>query len=576
MRFIIAPSAFVFTITTALLLSPIHVNAQTFQPAVNISNSAGGVADQQLTANGNSVFAVWADNTPGNFDIFFRRSTDGGATWGQIINLSATPISSRFPQIAVDGNNVFVIWDDFTDFNSPHKVILRRSTDGGATFLPAQQLSDDPPSGQFCFSNIAASGNLVLPYWVDCRPNTFDQTYYRRSLDSGANFDPITLTPGNGGTSATKIIMTGSDVYILTSSTALPTGALLLRRSLNGGVAFEAAKTIWPTSVNAADIVGNGNSVYVLFRPQSQFGSNDISFIRSTDSGATFSSPINVSNVPSTVGASNGHLKLLDQQLYFVWSETDAVSGTPPFPAVTDTYFRKSIDGGVTFSPKMNLSNNKTSVQPTIGATSQGVYVTWLNNDNITPKINDSILRASNDGGATFSPSMNMSSNGRVDSPGLVVSGSNIYITWRGPSLSTGQPDVFVRRSTPAPMLFTYENSARAIALDSVTMVRDPFSISTTLNFSADHRTRLMLFAANAALLPGEPTSVVTAQAEDAQHRVFSLPVEFVGQVPGYDWLTQINVKLPDDLINAGDVQVSINVRGLVSNKVVVSIRPTQ
>jgi uncharacterized protein (TIGR03437 family) len=63
--------------------------------------------------------------------------------------------------------------------------------------------------------------------------------------------------------------------------------------------------------------------------------------------------------------------------------------------------------------------------------------------------------------------------------------------------------------------------------------------------------------------------------AEDAQHGVFPLTVEYVGRVPGYDWLTQINVKLPDELENAGDVSLSINLRGLSSNKAMLSIGPS-
>ena len=85
-----------------------------------------------------------------------------------------------------------------------------------------------------------------------------------------------------------------------------------------------------------------------------------------------------------------------------------------------------------------------------------------------------------------------------------------------------------------------------------------------------------MLFAANADLLPGENVSAITVQAEDAQHRLFPLPVEFVGQVPGFDWLTQINVKLPDGLANAGDVWLTISLRGLASNRALINIGPAQ
>jgi hypothetical protein len=122
------------------------------------------------------------------------------------------------------------------------------------------------------------------------------------------------------------------------------------------------------------------------------------------------------------------------------------------------------------------------------------------------------------------------------------------------------------------PALVTEANSARAIALDSVTLVRDPFPPVNPHNFSADQRTRVMLFARNVELQPGEGATAVTAQAEDAQGRVFQLPVEYVGRVRDFDWLTQIVVRLPDELAGAGDVLVSFTVRGVTSNRAVVSV----
>ena len=117
----------------------------------------------------------------------------------------------------------------------------------------------------------------------------------------------------------------------------------------------------------------------------------------------------------------------------------------------------------------------------------------------------------------------------------------------------------------PTPILLTDDTTGRAAALDSVTRVRDPFPVFTTLNFSADQHTRIVLFAAN--VTPGEPISVVTVQAEDSQNRIFLLPVESIGTVSNYEWLTEIVVRLPDDLTNVTSVQVNINVRGVASNK---------
>jgi uncharacterized protein (TIGR03437 family) len=119
----------------------------------------------------------------------------------------------------------------------------------------------------------------------------------------------------------------------------------------------------------------------------------------------------------------------------------------------------------------------------------------------------------------------------------------------------------------PAPVLLTEEDSDRAIILESVTNMRDPFSFSTLHNFSSDQRTRLMLFALNGDLLPGESISDVTAQAEDEQFLVYQLTVEFVGRVPGFDWLTQVIVRLPDSFPGNREFLVSITLRGKTSNK---------
>ncbi len=127
--------------------------------------------------------------------------------------------------------------------------------------------------------------------------------------------------------------------------------------------------------------------------------------------------------------------------------------------------------------------------------------------------------------------------------------------------------------SNGAPTLLTEANTNRALALDSVIFVRDPFSLTVPVNFGSDQRTRVMLFALGLELLPGEDISVVTAQAEDSAHRIYPLTVESLGKVSSFDWFTQLNVRLPDGLAGAGDVLVSISLRGVESNKVIVGIR---
>jgi len=125
----------------------------------------------------------------------------------------------------------------------------------------------------------------------------------------------------------------------------------------------------------------------------------------------------------------------------------------------------------------------------------------------------------------------------------------------------------------PSIILSTEDNSDRAIALDSVTLVRDPFLFSTLNNFSSDRRTRIMFFSPNLALVNGDSFSNVSAQAEDAQHKLYPLTIEFIGKTSQYDWLTQIVIKLPDGMGNINALWVNINYRGAVSNKALISLK---
>ncbi|HEX8136168.1 MAG TPA: hypothetical protein VF544_01130 [Pyrinomonadaceae bacterium] len=122
------------------------------------------------------------------------------------------------------------------------------------------------------------------------------------------------------------------------------------------------------------------------------------------------------------------------------------------------------------------------------------------------------------------------------------------------------------------PELITVTGSTRAIALDALTRKCEPFPLTQPYPFSTDTRTRVMLFARNAALNAGETASVVTAEAEDAARTRYPLTVEYVGLVAGYSWLSQVVVRLNDNLGDVGDVLVQISLRGVASNRVRLGI----
>jgi uncharacterized protein (TIGR03437 family) len=105
-------------------------------------------------------------------------------------------------------------------------------------------------------------------------------------------------------------------------------------------------------------------------------------------------------------------------------------------------------------------------------------------------------------------------------------------------------------------------------------MTTEPFGLTNINNFSSDQRGRVSLFAVNIDLAPGEPFSVITAQAEDALGQTFPLSIEHFGSVPNFGWLKQIIVKLPDEIANKLEVRMSLTLRGTAGNKVLVKVKP--
>ncbi|HET6854131.1 MAG TPA: hypothetical protein VFH46_17630 [Pyrinomonadaceae bacterium] len=74
-------------------------------------------------------------------------------------------------------------------------------------------------------------------------------------------------------------------------------------------------------------------------------------------------------------------------------------------------------------------------------------------------------------------------------------------------------------------------------------------------------------------MLPGENASALTARAEDAALNLYPLAVEFVGKVPGFDWLTEVVVRLPDNTPAAQSLFVSVTLHARTSNKVRVRMK---
>ena len=101
--------------------SPLQTNAQNINSEngngvmYNSSKRYGHSELPQVAAYGNNVYVVWLDDILGSRDVFLRKSTDGGNSFGKVINLSNNVALSFQPQLALsdrddNNNNVNVAW----------------------------------------------------------------------------------------------------------------------------------------------------------------------------------------------------------------------------------------------------------------------------------------------------------------------------------------------------------------------------------------------------------------------------------------------------------------------------------
>jgi hypothetical protein len=150
----------------------------------------------------------------------------------------------------------------------------------------------------------------------------------------------------------------------------------------------------------------------------------------------------------------------------------------------------------------------------------------------------------------------------------LVEADENFFVNLTNPSDATlvDSQAVGAIQNDDLPVLLLEENTQRAAALELTTLLRDPFPLVRAFNFGLDLRTRISLFALNLTLIAGEDSSAVAVSAEDDTGFVHSLQVESVSIVPSEPTLSQIIVRLPDNVGNSTVLKLKVTLRGQTSN----------
>lgn len=405
------------------------------EPVMNATGSSSGAPSgqdggQALASSGSDRFVVWTETILGNSEVFFKRSTDGGATWQTTVNLSNDPADSFHPQIAVSGSHVYVIWTYFSSDGTDSSIVFRRSNDNGETWGSKKKLAD---TGTTFVSSplVAASGSNVYVVWDDLGSvSAGDDIMFRRSIDGGTTWMPIkNLSDFSGNPVNQQIAISGSNVYVIWGTIG---NDVVLRRSTDEGATWKAkVRLSGADSAYSPRIAASGPNVYVTW---TDLVSDDVTLRRSTNYGGAWASAVNISN--SAKGAFP-EIAASGSNVYVAWYDESTGNG--------DVYFRRSANGGASWQSVKNLSNNAGgSSGPRIAISDSNVYVVWHDD---TPGNTDIMFRKSTDNGATLGPKVRLSNNpGSSFGPQIDVSESNIFVAWN--DFTPDNLEIFSRRST--------------------------------------------------------------------------------------------------------------------------------
>jgi hypothetical protein len=322
-------------------------------------------------------------------------SRDGGHTWTRALIPGLTASSGGpYPRVtdpvAAIGLNGFAYLNTLAAGSTTRlgDILVNRSTDGGATFGPPVVAYRAPSVSVFpdknwitvnTFANTPTAGRIVVTFTAFPAPGQSGPTPIMRvySDDHGMTWSSAAFVHAS-----TTIAQSSQPVFLPDGKLAIvywnynaPANTsddfMELVVSNDGGNTFGAPRPVqavpitWnhpqirdgfaSPSATADRVSGN---LYVAYQAQLN-GPPRIVFTKSADAGATWSTPIAVSDNPGHAGVFNPAIASSDdgQILTIVYySNRD----NPTSNVLVDVYLAQSFDGGATWQPNIRLTSVST------------------------------------------------------------------------------------------------------------------------------------------------------------------------------------------------------------------------
>ncbi|GAG64604.1 unnamed protein product, partial [marine sediment metagenome] len=157
-----------------------------------------------------SIHIAWDDRRDGNYEIYYKRSTDNGENWGLDTRLTNNSNYSLLPSIAASDSIVHIVWNDH---NGGSVIYYKRSTDNGVNWETEACISQFSSA---YFPIVTASGFNVHAVWYRILGLSNNEIYYNCSVNAGVNWgDDFRLTNNDGHSSHPSIAVSDTTVHVI-------------------------------------------------------------------------------------------------------------------------------------------------------------------------------------------------------------------------------------------------------------------------------------------------------------------------------------------------------------------------
>ncbi len=280
-----------------------------------------------------AAWAEQGGNGAATQDIWFASSTDDGVTWGAPTRVDTGDVphlnDSDQPRLVVTADGtVVVIFQEFRDAaaagsTADADVFYNRSTDGGATWLPSALPLNTTTAGANIASDVDriwlhASGNNVYATWEEdeiAGLGQEEEIKFVMSTNAGATWSaPAVITstmPQVDDVDDPKVAGSGLNVVVAFIDDNGGNEDLEILNSTDGGVTWTqtAVETNTAGDADTARIAMDGNNVLVAWFDDEVSGSNDneIHAVFSTDGGVTWSAEMTINPTVGLNGPATTH-----------------------------------------------------------------------------------------------------------------------------------------------------------------------------------------------------------------------------------------------------------------------------